>query len=120
VKHVIHVAAVRGEPTAGYRQLKSIDRCVDNALDQARIINETVQVRSIVFPLLGAGSARGERIPTARILVSAAANYLKANQDHCIHDIYFLARTDVALTALRFALDEVGSTIVDQATKLGR
>jgi hypothetical protein len=108
VRHIIHVAAVRGELGAGYYQLGSVDRCVINALAIAERLDEkTGAPRSIIFPLLGVGSGRGDRSATAFVMVCAAVDFLIANPRSPIASVCFLARTNLTLSAFQAAIDRL-------------
>lgn len=96
VRHIIHVAAVAGEPGAGYRQVSDIGGCVLNALARA----EGLQVRTILFPLLGTGVANADVSHTARMLVQAAVHYIDRHADTRLQRISFLAYDDHERSAL--------------------
>lgn len=98
VRHVIHVAAVQGEPGEGYRQVSDIGGCVINALARA----EQLLVRTILFPLLGTGVAGADVTHTARMLVQAAVHHIERHPDTRLHRISFLAYDEHE----RAALDE--------------
>lgn len=97
VSHIIHVAAVQGEPGEGFRQIENIGLCVTNALVAMEELVRTGKIAtgedhpSIVFPLLGTGAGRGEVVPTVRRLVDAAVAYVDSTEDSAIRDIFFLA-----------------------------
>ncbi|WP_432830996.1 hypothetical protein [Dactylosporangium sp. CA-092794] len=104
VRWIIHVAAVHGEPGAGFRQVRHVGACVGNALVHAeRLAAESGSVRSILFPMLGAGGAGASPGPTATELVDAAVDHLIATPGTLLRGIYFLGYTD----AERIALDQV-------------
>ncbi|SMD27475.1 macro domain-containing protein [Kibdelosporangium aridum] len=86
VKHIIHVAAVHGEPGAGYRQVLNISWCVTNVLTHA----ERLTARTVLFPLLGTGVGGAEVIPTAERMVTAAIDYLRTNPATALRKISFL------------------------------
>ncbi|WP_405101500.1 macro domain-containing protein [Micromonospora sp. NBC_01412] len=95
VKHIIHVAAVQGEPGAGFRRVQNIGLCVTNALAAADGIAQTNRgVESILFPLLGTGMGGANLKPTTKALVGAAINYLDAVPETALRVIYFLAYSD--------------------------
>jgi O-acetyl-ADP-ribose deacetylase (regulator of RNase III) len=92
VKRLYHVAAVEGQPGAGYRPVAEIARCVTNAV--ARMDDEAEAIhgaRTILFPLLGTGVAGGEAVTIAGRLVSAAAQYIAAHERCRAQRVYFLA-----------------------------
>ncbi len=98
VRHVVHVAAVQGEPGAGYRQVSDIGGCVTTAL--ARV--EPLGVRTILFPLLGTGVAGADVTHTARMVVQAAVYHVERHPETPLRRISFLAYDDHE----RFALQE--------------
>jgi O-acetyl-ADP-ribose deacetylase (regulator of RNase III) len=100
VRHVIHVAAVQGEPGAGFQQIRKIDRCVTSALTAAdQLAYASAAVRTILFPVLGVGVA-GASVPhTVRAMVDAAVDYLTATPETPLRAVYFLAYTDLELAA---------------------
>ncbi|ANZ34797.1 hypothetical protein BBK82_00605 [Lentzea guizhouensis] len=98
VRHVVHVAAVQGEPGAGYRQVSDIGGCVTTAL--ARV--EPLGVRTILFPLLGTGVAGADVAHTARMVVQAAAYHVERHPETPLRRISFLAYDDHE----RFALED--------------
>jgi O-acetyl-ADP-ribose deacetylase (regulator of RNase III) len=101
VRHVIHVAAVQGEPGSGFRQVRRVGQCVTNALIEAeRLTRAGRPARTILFPLLGVGVAGAELTSTVQTLLDAAVNYLIATATTTLSTIYFLAYTDLELAAL--------------------
>ncbi len=95
VRFVIHVAGVQGEPGAGFRQVRNIEDCVTNALDQAdRLTRTGHQASTVLIPVLGVGMGGGPVEPTIRLLLNAALDYLTATPDTALHAVYFLAYTE--------------------------
>ena len=90
VKKIYHVASVRGEPRAGYRPVAQLDRCVKNALREARDSG----FMSILFPIFGTGSGGGDLRRHAQICFRAAAEYLAANPEQTIQRVYFYIWSD--------------------------
>src|SRR5262249_57208926 len=77
VRYIIHVAAVQGEPGAGFRQVRNVGWCVTNALLRAEQLAQTDStVRTILFPLLGAGVAGADAEGTAHTMLLAIVDYL--------------------------------------------
>jgi len=102
VRHIIHVAAVQGEPGQGYRQVFDIGRCVTNALAEAeRLGAADPRVDTVLFPLLGAGNGGAEVEPTARALTGAAIDHLRTRRDAHIDTVLFLAYTEDEVTTCR-------------------
>lgn len=90
VAFIVHVAAVYGEPGAGYRQVADVGGCVRNALRAAEPLVATLPRRTILFPLLGTGVAGADISHTARVMVHAAAEYLDDHPDSGLRWIQFL------------------------------
>jgi hypothetical protein len=105
VRYVIHVAAVQGEPGAGFRQVRDVGRCVTSALVEAeRLAAAGEPVATILFPLLGTGAAGAEVRPTVRALLDAALDHLAAYPRTPLRVISFLAYTDQELAAFEEVL----------------
>ncbi|MBF6066125.1 TIR domain-containing protein [Nocardia terpenica] len=90
VAYIVHVAAVHGEPGAGYRQVGDIGGCVRNALGVAETLIGTLRRRTILFPLLGTGVAGADITGTVQMIVSAATEYLTDHTDSRLRWIQFL------------------------------
>ncbi|MDR7276412.1 macro domain-containing protein [Catenuloplanes atrovinosus] len=103
VRWIVHVAAVQGEPGAGFRQVRKVGACVYNALSLAERLDGAT---SILVPMLGTGVAGGALAPTATDLVTAAADYLVAHPATRLRAVWFLAYTDPERAALHDALTE--------------
>jgi O-acetyl-ADP-ribose deacetylase (regulator of RNase III) len=99
VQHVIHVAAVHGEPAAGYRQVADVGGCVRNVLAVAEGL-EPLPLRSVLFPLLGTGAARADIAATVESMVTAAMDHLVDHPDTGLRRIQFLGYTRRELEAL--------------------
>jgi O-acetyl-ADP-ribose deacetylase (regulator of RNase III) len=105
VRYVIHVAAVQGEPGAGFRQVRDVGRCVTGALAAAeRLGGDDEPVRSILFPLLGAGEGGGRLAPTVRALLDATVDHLAETPDTRLRTIWFLGFTEAERAALENAI----------------
>ena len=91
VRHIIHVAAVQGEPGAGFRQIRDIGSAVFTVLSEANTIAaRDAAVGSVLLPLLGVGSGGGSLPATARSMVTTIADYLIARPDTRLKAIYLL------------------------------
>lgn len=108
VRYVAHTAAVQGEPGAGYRQVSDIGRCALDVLAEVDRITDPHPVRSVLFPLLGAGQGGGDPKQTALALAGAALNYLAAHPNTSVTSVYILAYTDLELAACRAAYKRLG------------
>ncbi|WP_433729249.1 macro domain-containing protein [Actinoplanes sp. CA-051413] len=102
VRAIIHVASVQGEPGAGFRQVRNVGVCVTNALALA----ESLDVTSIVFPLLGVGSGHGDPQATATAMITAAIDHLDGRATTGLRAIYFLGYTQSELDTLTTCLKE--------------
>ena len=95
VKRIFHAASVIGEPGGGYRPIHNIAQCVRNALkkaDSAELAD--LELHSILFPLMGAGTTRSSAQEKADKLIDEAIEYLRQNPRSRIERIYFLAYTE--------------------------
>jgi O-acetyl-ADP-ribose deacetylase (regulator of RNase III) len=100
VKAIFHVAAVQGQAGAGYRQIEDIGCCVENVLREIDRRNlGGAALRSVVFPLMGAGQGRGNVTDTVRSLAVAAIDHLRSRSDTAVEQVYLLAHTDAELAA---------------------
>ena len=94
VRHILHVAAVQGEPGTGFRQVRDIGSCVTNALVHGeRLAAADPAVRTILFPLLGTGTAGGPVPATAQAMLLAMLDYI-ADTPTVLRIIYLLASTE--------------------------
>jgi O-acetyl-ADP-ribose deacetylase (regulator of RNase III) len=100
VAHIVHVAAVQGEPGAGFRQVRDIGACVRAALVEAERLAAATPVATVLFPLLGTGVAAASVGPTVTALVAAATDHLVTSPGTALRAIYFLAHTEDELVAL--------------------
>lgn len=105
VKQILHVAAVSAQYEAGFLQIENLGGCVHRVLDRA--CNQA-GCRSILFPLMGAGTGRGNLNDTADTIVSAALSWLESSKDDGITAVYLLAWSDVERDAWKQALDKSG------------
>jgi O-acetyl-ADP-ribose deacetylase (regulator of RNase III) len=107
VKQIFHAAAVVGEVGVGYTPIGGIDRCISNALQEAdKDEYAPLQLRSILFPLIGTGTGRGSLEKTAPSLIKAAIAYLNANRNSRVEKVYFVAWSDKELDVCQTALQE--------------
>jgi O-acetyl-ADP-ribose deacetylase (regulator of RNase III) len=99
VRFIVHVAAVHGEPGAGYRPVVDIARCVTNALIVAEALDSVeAPVRSILFPLLGTGTGGGALQPTVTRMLGATIAYFQRRSGR-LREAAFLASTRSELEA---------------------
>jgi O-acetyl-ADP-ribose deacetylase (regulator of RNase III) len=104
VKKIFHVAAVRGQVGSGYQPIDNIESCVSNALDTTRS-SEFSSCKSILFPLLGTGTAKANLAEVAIRLLTASIGFLESTEDTSIETVYFLTWTDRELAACRDVMD---------------
>lgn len=98
VRKIFHVAAVRGEVGHGYSPVQDLGKCVRRALEMADSPKLAAEdLRSILFPLMGTGTARAGKEKTVPVLIDAAVSYLKASPNSKLKEVYFLAWTDIDL-----------------------
>ncbi|WP_091192092.1 macro domain-containing protein [Micromonospora narathiwatensis] len=110
VKFVIHMAAVEGEPGEGYRPIRDLDGAVVRGLTAAAnpVRHDGTRLEpaaSVLFPLIGAGSAGGDLEAIARTLLLAAVDYLARSAGPAPERVLFLAYTDRELAVCRTTLD---------------
>jgi O-acetyl-ADP-ribose deacetylase (regulator of RNase III) len=95
VKMIFHAASVEGEVGVGYAPIKEVEKCVRNALKKAdakELANEGIE--SVVFPLMGTGTARANPAEVAKRLIDTAISYMETNQNMRIKKVFFLARNE--------------------------
>ena len=104
VKQVFHVAAAYGYPGKGYRVDHFPEACVTNVLEEFDD-RRYRSMSSILFPLIGTGTAGEPVEEVAPKLIRAAVDFLDIHPDSHIRTIGFLARSrldrDVCLNVLR-------------------
>jgi O-acetyl-ADP-ribose deacetylase (regulator of RNase III) len=106
VRHIIHVAAVQGEPGEGYRQVSDVGRCVTNVLVEAERLAAVDSVRSVLIPLLGTGMAGAQLEPTVRIMVGTIVDHFTYHHEGGLRVVYLLASTEQEREICRAVLDE--------------
>lgn len=115
VKKIFHVAAVRGSVGAGYRAVENIELCVTKALERANQPDiRSLGCKSILFPLLGAGTAKGHLPDLAKKLFLGAIQHLESADSSLIESVYFLTWTDLELETCKKTLKESGRVVVNQ------
>jgi O-acetyl-ADP-ribose deacetylase (regulator of RNase III) len=106
VKALFHVASVQGEVGHGYCSVQNLGSCIGNALRMADSENlKTMDLKTILFPLLGTGTARRDAEENIRTLLKAAVDYIERNPNSSLECIFFIARTDVDLDMCKSILD---------------
>ncbi|MFJ1542252.1 macro domain-containing protein [Micromonospora chalcea] len=99
VRFLVHVAAVEGQPGAGYRPIRDLGSAVARALAAAAAPGFTEPARTILFPLLGAGSGGASVEATAERLMAAVVDHLKRGASPRLERVLVLAYTDAELAA---------------------
>lgn len=105
VKQIFHVAAVQGPKATGYRAVDDLESCVTKPLDMAN----TRGYRSILFPLMTTGTAKGDLKPASTRLIMAALTYLESNSGPTVDTVYFLTYTDRDLKTCKEILAALGN-----------
>jgi len=91
VKMIIHAAAVEGQPGKGYRTINDIAQCVSNALIEADSNeHKQLKIKSILFPIMGTGTAKGSLEDLAREQIETAFTYLQSEPDTRLKHVFFL------------------------------
>ncbi len=107
VKKIFHVASVHGQIGVGYKPIDNIEYCVTKSLEKADSEEfKSLGLKSILFPLMGAGTARGNLKEIAGKLIYAALSYMETTEDSTIEEVYFLTWTDVELDTCKAILEE--------------
>jgi O-acetyl-ADP-ribose deacetylase (regulator of RNase III) len=94
VKRIFHAATVQGVPGGGYEPVPNIEDCVWNALKEADQENEKGAggkdyLRSILFPILGAGTAKGDIKRSVTKMLGAALTYFESTESE-LESVYLL------------------------------
>lgn len=108
VKRLVHVAAVQGEFSHGYFPIQGIENCVTKVLhrvDSAAL--KELNIKSILFPLIGTGTGRGNSEEIIGKLLDAAVSYLETNPNSTLEKIFFLTYTDADLIICTNILDKI-------------
>jgi O-acetyl-ADP-ribose deacetylase (regulator of RNase III) len=107
VKRIFHLASVQSEVGVGYRPINNIENCITNALQKVDSEElRDLELKSILFPLLGTGTAKGNLKEIAERLVQAAISYMETTENSRIECVYFLTWTDIELETCRAILEE--------------
>jgi O-acetyl-ADP-ribose deacetylase (regulator of RNase III) len=119
VKRIFHVAAVHGEPGVGYRPVSAVGQCVTACLELADSAAERDhKLRSILFPILGAGTGRGGRDQAISAMVDAALDYFETNPKTQLRSVCLLAWTDDDLATCREVCGR-SERLMDAETRVG-
>lgn len=108
VRQILHVAAVTGQVGRGYRAVEDLGGCVRNVLawiDDSE--NAALDLRAVIFPLLGTGTARADVEEHGRELLGAAIGYLRDRPDSRVQAVWFLCLTSSQLDGCQKLLSEL-------------
>ncbi len=108
VKRIFHVATVQGSPGGGYTPVANIGACVWNALIKADEENAKPgadRLSSMLFPILGAGTARGDIDASLTKMIDATLDYFE-QPTSTVDTAYLLTFTREELTAAKHVADE--------------
>lgn len=95
VKKIFHAASVEGEIGVGYKPISEIEKCIRNALkkaDSKELAGENI--RTMLFPLMGTGTAKLDPEEATKKLIDAAISYIEENPQTKAEKVYFLARNE--------------------------
>ena len=101
VKYLFHAAVVKGEVGAGYQPVvEQLDLCVQNCYRQfGDIVSRGEHIRTLLFPLLGAGSAKLNPQEAADIILPEIIRGMTAVPQ--VQSTYILAWVESHKLALR-------------------
>jgi hypothetical protein len=143
VKRIFHAASVYGVVGTGWHGIAAVDKCITNAMARADLeargltapdsaaggkVPKPADVAAmqpaptaLLFPLLGAGSARAaDLMQAARQQIGAALAYLRSRDAiTCVQRVYFLAPNEAVHAALRVTMAELGLPPRGAATATG-
>jgi O-acetyl-ADP-ribose deacetylase (regulator of RNase III) len=107
VKKIFHAASVVGQVGKGYTPIADVGMCVRNALELADSPEfDDFGLKTILFPLMGTGTGRGEVEEKARELIIAAINHLEQKPPCKIEYVYFLVLREEHLGVCQRILQE--------------
>lgn len=121
VKRIFHVAAVQGAVGGGYSPVPRIEECVRKALERAdRSEPENETCSSILFPLLGAGTADGDLEESYQRLLHTAVAFLKTHPHTRIDRVYFLAWTEAERQSCLSVMERLADDLRPLTADAGR
>ncbi len=98
---------LRDQVGTGYSPIADIGICVRNALVMADADEfKGLELKSILFPLIGTGTARGELEKNAPQLINAAISYLETHPESRIDRVYFVTWSEKELEVCQRVLQE--------------
>lgn len=91
VKRIYHAASVIGEFGKGYLPIPNVGDCVSRALELAEEeAQQGQELHSILFPVMGAGTAQGDPEAAGKVLLEAAVCHFEDHPDSAIRQAFFL------------------------------
>lgn len=112
IKYIFHMASVKGTPGEGYHSvLDRLDRAVTNAYARFSELADEHGLRSILFPLLGAGTAKRDPVEAARLLLDAISKEMRRHP--ACKTTYLLALTASHRDGLRQAAQGCGLLAIE-------
>jgi O-acetyl-ADP-ribose deacetylase (regulator of RNase III) len=106
VQFVFHVAAVRGVVNSGYHPVEQLDLCVKNAFLQFAKLAKGHDIKSMLLPLFGAGSAKLDPLQAAQKILPAVVDAMTATL--ACRTAYILAWLDSHKKALQEVAEDLG------------
>ncbi|MEM7217786.1 MAG: macro domain-containing protein [Pseudomonadota bacterium] len=106
VRLIFHAAAVDGQVGRGYRPIEEVGACIRSALglmDHPKY--DSYKLRTILFPLLGAGRGGRSIDDSMAQLISTCLAHLDTRPNSRIKGVYIIARTSQHLDARLTILD---------------
>jgi len=112
VKYIFHVAVVKGEVGAGYQPVvEQLDVCVQNCYQQFAAIAAKENIETILFPLLGAGSAKLSPLEAAQIILPQVVQSMADTPQ--IKITYILAWVESHKQALRSVAEKMSLEVAN-------
>jgi O-acetyl-ADP-ribose deacetylase (regulator of RNase III) len=112
VKWVFHAAAVAGAPGKGYQPIHDVADCVTNALERAdELSGDGDRLSSILFPLLGTGTAGGDLKSIVGSLLDAAIDYLTGRPGSAVDRVCFVGWSEAEVLACQSVLEKLPVTV---------
>ena len=108
VKFILHAATVQGAIGRGYFPVEGFERSVAQALAKADALENC---SSILFPLFGTGTGRGDVAENFGKMLDEAIAYLRHHEAGRIQHVYFLAWTEAEQQATLGVLDRRASEL---------
>lgn len=107
IRFVFHLASVKGTPGEGYHSvLDRLDRAVANAYERFGELSAEHRLSSMLFPVLGAGTAKRDPEEATHALLEAVHTQMRRHPECKV--TYLLALTASHRDGLRKAADALG------------